>query len=137
MSGQVVAFGLVDTRTQPPALMGGQGQPTKDVWTCLVTRARNLNASQDGERYVTAKVFRGGGFEVAEAPGEWHTATIKWFHLTKGYGFVTILGSGQDVFVHIKTALDAGFTQLLPGQTVSVCVVETSKGSRAIEIART
>ena len=45
--------------------------------------------------------------------------TVKWFNLTKGYGFITPDQGGKDVFVHISALQSAGIKNLNEGQRVS------------------
>jgi cold shock protein len=44
--------------------------------------------------------------------------TVKWFNVTKGYGFIEPQDGGRDVFVHITAMHDAGIAALREGQTV-------------------
>jgi CspA family cold shock protein len=46
------------------------------------------------------------------------TGTVKWFNLTKGYGFIQPQGGGKDVFVHISAVERAGLSSLNEGQAI-------------------
>ncbi len=56
---------------------------------------------------------------------------VKWFNDTKGFGFITQDGGGEDVFCH-QTAIQAeGFRTLAEGQTVEFEVKRGPKGLQA------
>lgn len=58
---------------------------------------------------------------------------IKWFNVTKRYGFISP-ESGPDVFVHINNVVDLAPTQLVEGLEVEFVIVETPKGLEAQQV---
>jgi CspA family cold shock protein len=56
--------------------------------------------------------------------------TVKWFNVTKGYGFIQPEQGRDDVFVHISAVQQAGMDSLAEGQRVSYDVVE-QRGKKA------
>ena len=52
------------------------------------------------------------------------SGTVKWFHATKGYGFIQPDGGSKDVFVHISAVERAGFSSQAEGAKVSFDVVQ-------------
>ena len=44
--------------------------------------------------------------------------TVKFFNISKGYGFIAPAGGGNDVFVHVSTLERAGLQALNEGQQV-------------------
>ena len=57
--------------------------------------------------------------------------TVKWFNAEKGYGFITVEGGGQDVFVHYSAIDMGGYKVLEEGQHVTFEVGTGSKGPQA------
>jgi CspA family cold shock protein len=47
------------------------------------------------------------------------SGTVKWFNMTKGYGFIAPDGGGADVFVHITAVQAAGMRELKEGQKLA------------------
>lgn len=61
-------------------------------------------------------------------------ARVKWFSKAKGFGFATVWGSAEDVFVHIEVLRRSGFADLAPGEAVGLRVIEGKRGRLAVEV---
>ena len=61
------------------------------------------------------------------------TGTVKWFNVTKGFGFIT-RDSGDDVFVHYRAIRGEGHRVLNEGQRVEFEVVDKDKGLQAEDV---
>lgn len=59
------------------------------------------------------------------------TGTVKWFKSDKGYGFITMVGGGADVFVHASDIICDGRKELAEGQAVECDVVQDAGRQRA------
>jgi CspA family cold shock protein len=59
-------------------------------------------------------------------------ATVRWFNVTKGDGFIAPARGGKDVFVHIKAVQKAGSNGLVQGGKGAFDVVEY-RGKQAAE----
>ena len=46
------------------------------------------------------------------------SGTVKWFNVSKGYGFIQPQDGSKDVFVHISAVERAGLSSLNEGQLV-------------------
>ena len=46
------------------------------------------------------------------------TGTVKWFNVTKGFGFIQPEDGSADVFVHISAVERAGMRELAEGQKI-------------------
>lgn len=52
------------------------------------------------------------------------TGVVKWFNITKGYGFIQPDDGGKDVFVHITAVQAAGMNELQEGQRLSYDLID-------------
>ncbi|WAH99019.1 cold-shock protein [Arthrobacter sp. MMS18-M83] len=57
--------------------------------------------------------------------------TVKWFNAEKGYGFITVDESGDDIFVHWSAIQMDGYRALEEGQRVDFELGEGQKGPQA------
>lgn len=57
--------------------------------------------------------------------------TVKWFNAEKGFGFITLDGGGQDVFVHYSSIEMSGYKVLEDGQAVTFEIGNGDKGPQA------
>jgi CspA family cold shock protein len=57
--------------------------------------------------------------------------TVKWFNSEKGYGFISIDGGNEDVFVHFSAIEATGYRTLEENQRVEFEVTTGPKGPQA------
>lgn len=57
--------------------------------------------------------------------------TVKWFNAEKGFGFIAVDGSNEDVFVHYSAIDSTGFRSLDEGQRVEFNITQGPKGQQA------
>lgn len=62
------------------------------------------------------------------------TGTVKWFNDSKGFGFISPDGGGEDVFAHFSAIQAQGFKTLKENQKVSFDVTTDPKGKQAANI---
>jgi CspA family cold shock protein len=60
--------------------------------------------------------------------------TVKFFNISKGFGFIAPEDGGKDVFVHATAVEAAGMRTLNEGQKVSFDVQPDARGSKAANI---
>lgn len=73
-------------------------------------------------------------FPPIVAEGDFEPATVKWFSVVKGYGFLTTGETDPDIFVHVAILRKHGVSDLMPGQPVMVRVGQGPKGPQATDI---
>ncbi|OJW83977.1 MAG: cold-shock protein [Bacteroidetes bacterium 46-16] len=56
--------------------------------------------------------------------------TVKFFNDTKGFGFITPAGGGQDIFVHVSSLID----EIRESDKVSYEVQNGQKGLNAVNV---
>ncbi|WP_442880854.1 cold-shock protein [Bosea sp. (in: a-proteobacteria)] len=59
---------------------------------------------------------------------------VKWFDVSKGYGFVVPEDGGSDVLVHVTTLKRDGFNAIAEGARIVLEVIEKQRGRQAIRV---
>ena len=62
------------------------------------------------------------------------TGKVNWFNKDKGFGFITMDGTNEDIFVHYSAINIRGFKTLEEGQNVSFDIVEGDRGQQAANV---
>lgn len=71
------------------------------------------------------------GLSLSSADRE--QGTVKWFNVSKGYGFVT-RSNGEDIFVHFRSIRGKGRRILREGQTIEFTLIDGEKGPQAEDV---
>ena len=59
------------------------------------------------------------------------TGKVKFFNAEKGFGFIIVDGSNEEIFVHFSAIVSDGYKTLNEGQAVSFDIVEGQRGKQA------
>ena len=91
--------------------------------------------AQSDQPRVMAQRSEPRAFQTGSAPAggaeEQCQGTVKWFKPEKGFGFITMDGTGHDVFVHKTVLQNCGIYGLESGQPVEMRVQTVEKGREA------
>ena len=83
-----------------------------------------------GVKFIATGVEDDAQWDEMDDDPNRESGTVKWFNVTKGFGFVT-RDQGDDVFVHFRSIRGKGHRSLLEGQRVRFSVTERDKGIQA------
>ena len=56
---------------------------------------------------------------------------VKWFSNEKGYGFISVTDTDEDIFVHFTGIISEGFKTLKEGQRVEFEIAQGAHGLQA------
>jgi cold shock protein len=71
--------------------------------------------------------------EAAVADGPREEGSVKWFNVSKGFGFIT-KDDGEEIFVHFRSIRGEGRRSLRDGQRVSFVEAQSDKGPQAEDV---
>lgn len=75
-----------------------------------------------------------GGEELSQGAGVEIAGFVKWFDVSKGYGFVVPEDGGADVLVHVTILKRDGFNAIAEGARIVLEAVEKPRGRQAIRV---
>lgn len=74
------------------------------------------------------------GFSSSPTDGETVEVVVKWFNLSKGFGFVAPMDRTADAFLHQSVLNDANMQQVAEGTKMLAIVGQGQKGRQVIRI---
>ena len=125
---QVATIHSVDTSTSAPSRPARPARDRDSGW-----------GNDGGYGGGASRGGYGGGGYGAESSGAEETVdgTVKWFNVTKGFGFIAPASGGKDIFVHVRALERSGIQTLADGEQVRVTIRQGAKGPEAqrVEVA--
>jgi cold shock protein len=88
---------------------------------------RSSRCSKTAEQATAACVAN----ELSLKEKDMAQGVVKWFNAEKGFGFISVDGGGNDVFVHYSAIQADGYRSLEENQRVEFDVVQGAKGPQA------
>ncbi|MBN2752460.1 MAG: cold-shock protein [Rhodospirillaceae bacterium] len=88
----------------------------------------------DGPRGLQVKTVVEVKNTEADVSGSEADGTVKFFNVSKGFGFVVPDSGGPDVFVHARTLQQHGVDELQQGQRVRLVMAQGPKGLQAVDV---
>jgi CspA family cold shock protein len=104
--------------------MAESGQPVSDPELCPNCRQKSPATTAIGGRQESPATTATSGRQRGK---------VKWFSRQRGYGFIIVEGTGEEIFVH-RTALE-GVYSLMEGQEVEFEIETTPKGPEAVKVS--
>jgi CspA family cold shock protein len=99
-----------------------------------VTEVISVDSSTTAPSSAPRKSFKSPSDRQPVEASVQEMGTVKWYNAAKGFGFIIVDGSGEEIFVHASALKRAGITGLNEGQRVFVGVAEGRKGPEAASI---
>jgi len=95
-----------------------------------------LTAGADAKLAQTDQQENGAEYddEEEDEDDEREHGTVKWFNVSKGFGFIT-RENGDDVFVHFRNIRGRGHRSLSEGQNVKFHTRDSDKGLQAEDVS--
>ena len=110
--GSLVSFSVQQTE---------RGRQASEIFE-IVAPVENAEAEETNQELHELPKVEGVALEPAR---------IKWFDKAKGFGFANTFGSADDIFVHLEVMRQYGFSDLSPGEAISVQVIDGPRGRMA------
>jgi len=110
--GSMVSFSVQQT---------DRGRQASEIFE-VVAPVENAEPVESDEEIIALPKVEGVPLEPAR---------IKWFDKAKGFGFANTFGSGEDIFLHLEVMRQYGFSDLSPGEAISVQVIDGPRGRMA------
>ncbi|MDD4584701.1 MAG: cold-shock protein [Erysipelotrichales bacterium] len=63
------------------------------------------------------------------------TGKVKFFNASKGFGFIIVDKTNEEIFVHYSSIISDGYKSLNDGQAVSFEIVDDKRGRKADKVS--